>query len=565
MRSRKKKRGTPWLALLLLAMLLGLLIYFAVRRWGPSSERVGEEELFGVSGDETAIMYQYELQKAKALSRDGEVYLPVEWVQTILNKRFYWDEEEGLLLYVLPDRIVRMTVESRGESGRLLCFFAEEKLWLSTELIRTYTDVRMELFQDGAAKRVFVSVGEDSDLVAESRGRTVLRSGPSLKRAVVREVEKGEALRCIPDHPNAATNERRWRRVMTDDGFTGYMRLKKLFAPQERPVANDFQAPVYGTASLGKAVLLGWHQVSAESANLRIDQVTEGAAGLNVISPTWFSLRGNQGDYQSIASRAYVEAAHAKGLQVWALIDNFDGSVTLGEMLRRTSVREKLISQLMADAGRYGFDGINIDFELLRKDAVRQYLEFIRELSVACRERGLFLSVDVPNPASYNSHYDRGELAVFCDYVINMGYDEHTRGDDMGSSSSIGFFTAGIEDSLREVPREKLVAGVPFYTRLWKKGGDGSLSSEAMTMGASADWVEKYQIKPEWDEDSGQYIGERVADDGSIQRVWLEEERSMALKMGAVRENDLAGAACWRLGIEKKEIWEIMSHEQAAE
>lgn len=565
MRSRKKKQRSPLFALLLFAFFLGLGGTAAYRRYGPSSERMTEEALYGVRGERTAIMYEYELQKATAICRDQEAYLPIEWVQTILNKRFYWDAEEGLLLYALPDQVVRMTLESRGESGRALCVEERDKLWLSAELVETYTGIRVERFLDGDVKRIFISIPHGEDRVSGVRGNTVLRSRPSIKGSIVGEVSEEERLRSIPDHPNAVTDTKRWRRVMTKGGVTGYVRLRKLYAEETVPYRSTFEEPVYRSKRLEEPIVLGWHQVTTKEANQGIDSVTASAKGLTVIAPTWFSLRGNEGEYQSLANRSYVEAAHRKGLKVWALIDNFDDSVTLGAMLKRSSVRERLIENLMRDAENFGLDGINVDFELLRRDAVKQYLQFIRELSVACRRRELYLSVDVPNPAPYNAHYDREELGVFCDYVINMGYDEHTGGDPMGSTSSIGFFRAGITDTLKEVPAEKLIAGVPFYTRIWKKERNGKESSEIVTMRGAEKWMEQYRLHPEWNEESGQYVGSRVTDDGSVQWIWMEEERSMALKLEAIRAHALAGIACWKLGIEKNEIWELMSDEKSTE
>lgn len=559
MKSRKRKKNRLMRLFMLPVFLLacfGAWQLYGI--YGSSREHMSEEELFGVSGDRAAIMYNYELQSAGALYRGDECYLPVEWVQTILNKRFYWDEAEELLVYVLPEQVVKLSLSEEQQSEKPLFIYEQEKLWLSETLIRRYTDIRMEPFTDGEVKRIFVGQVKESDAVAGLRGHTVMRSRPSGKGAIVRELQKGDSVRIIPDHPNAATDTERWQRVMSEDGITGYIRVRKLYAAEQLAVPHDFVAPEYSAHSLDGKLVLGWHQVSNVDANRYLGAVTDRADGLRVISPTWFSLRGNEGEYQSLASRSYVDAAHAKGLQVWALLDNFDSSVTLGTLLKRSSVREKLISSLMADAERYGFDGINLDFELLRRDAVKQYLEFVRELSVACRARGLYLSVDVPNPASYNWHYDRAELSVFCDYVINMGYDEHTAGDDMGSSSSLPFFTGGIEDSLREIPGERFVAAVPFYTRLWKKAGDGTLSSEALSMKGAQDWVQKNAVQLDWDETLGQYTGNSRAEDGSTAYIWMEEARSMQLKLDAVRSQNIAGVACWRLGLETDDMWGIV-------
>ena len=562
-KSRKKKKTGPGGGHLVLLLFLVFLLIAGVtvyRKYGPVKEYMEEEELFSVNGSRVAIMYGYELQQATGLMEDGEVYLPCAFVQTILNQRFYWDQKEEILSYVLPEGVRRIRLGDEGSGGKKLFVFSDGKPFLSADLVLEYTDVRLERFTDGEVKRVFIMEPPEEDTVADTKGKTALRAGKSWRRLITAEVPKGARLRLIPDHPGAGEGtkeDQKWQRVMADSGVTGYV-LKSHLKNEHQEVYEDSFVPAeYPSLSLGKPVVLGWHQVSVPQANKYLGEATGSADCLNVVSPTWFTLKGNEGEFESRASSLYVEEAHKAGLQVWALVDNLDESVTLGTLLERTSVRQKLIDGLMEEAEICGCDGINLDFELLRKDAVDQYLEFVREMYAACREKNLILSVDVPNFASYNWHYTREELAVFCDYIINMGYDEHTSGDSAGSTASIGFFREGLEETLEEVPAEKLVGGVPFYTRVWRISG-GKTTSEAMTMKGAAEWVKKNQVELVWDEDLGQYFGAKGDGEGGERRIWMEEARSMELKVSALREYGTAGIACWRLGQETEDIWEVI-------
>ena len=562
-KSRKKKKTGPGGGHLVLLLFLVFLLIAGVtvyRKYGPVKEYMEEEELFSVNGSQVAIMYGYELQQATGLMEDGEVYLPCAFVQTILNQRFYWDQKEEILSYVLPEGVRRIRLGDEGSGGKKLFVFSDGKPFLSADLVLEYTDVRLERFTDGEVKRVFIMEPPEEDTVADTKGKTALRAGKSWRRLITAEVPKGARLRLIPDHPGAGEGtkeDQKWQRVMADSGVTGYV-LKSHLKNEHQEVYEDSFVPAeYPSLSLGKPVVLGWHQVSVPQANKYLGEATGSADCLNVVSPTWFTLKGNEGEFESRASSLYVEEAHKAGLQVWALVDNLDESVTLGTLLERTSVRQKLIDGLMEEAEKCGCDGINLDFELLRKDAVDQYLEFVREMYAACRDKRLILSVDVPNFASYNWHYTREELAVFCDYIINMGYDEHTSGDSAGSTASIGFFREGLEETLEEVPAEKLVGGVPFYTRVWRISG-GKTTSEAMTMKGAAEWVKKNQVELVWDEDLGQYFGAKGDGEGGERRIWMEEARSMELKVSALREYGTAGIACWRLGQETEDIWEVI-------
>ena len=545
------------LLFLVFLLIAGVTVY---RKYGPVKEYMEEEKLFSVNGSQVAIMYGYELQQATGLMEDGEVYLPCAFVQTILNQRFYWDQKEEILSYVLPEGVRRIRLGDEGSGGKKLFVFSDGKPFLSADLVLEYTDVRLERFTDGEVKRVFIMEPPEEDAVADTKGKTALRAGKSWRRLITAEVPKGARLRLIPDHPGAGEGtkeDQKWQRVMADSGVTGYVLKSHLKNEHQEAYEDSFVPAEYPSLSLGKPVVLGWHQVSVPQANKYLGEAIGSADCLNVVSPTWFTLKGNEGEFESRASSLYVEEAHKAGLQVWALVDNLDESVTLGTLLERTSVRQKLIDGLMEEAEKCGCDGINLDFELLRKDAVDQYLEFVREMYAACREKNLILSVDVPNFASYNWHYTREELAVFCDYIINMGYDEHTSGDSAGSTASIGFFREGLEETLEEVPAEKLVGGVPFYTRVWRVSG-GKTTSEAMTMKGAAEWVKKNQVELVWDEDLGQYFGAKGDGEGGERRIWMEEARSMELKVSALREYGTAGIACWRLGQETEDIWEVI-------
>ena len=562
-KSRKKKKTGPGGGHLVLLLFLVFLLIAGVtvyRKYGPVKEYMEEEKLFSVNGSQVAIMYGYELQQATGLLEDGEVYLPCAFVQTILNRRFYWDQKEEILSYVLPEKVRRIRLGDEGSGGKKLFVFSDGKPFLSADLVLEYTDVRLERFTDGEVKRVFIMEPPEEDAVADTKGKTALRAGKSWRRLITAEVPKGARLRLIPDHPGAGEGtkeDQKWQRVMADSGVTGYVLKSHLKNEHQEAYEDSFVPAEYPSLSLGKPVVLGWHQVSVPQANKYLGEAIGSADCLNVVSPTWFTLKGNEGEFESRASSLYVEEAHKAGLQVWALVDNLDESVTLGTLLERTSVRQKLIDGLMEEAEKCGCDGINLDFELLRKDAVDQYLEFVREMYAACREKNLILSVDVPNFASYNWHYTREELAVFCDYIINMGYDEHTSGDSAGSTASIGFFREGLEETLEEVPAEKLVGGVPFYTRVWRVSG-GKTTSEAMTMKGAAEWVKENQVELVWDEDLGQYFGAKGDGEGGERRIWMEEARSMELKVSALREYGTAGIACWRLGQETEDIWEVI-------
>lgn len=518
-----------------------------------SKEKATQAQLYQVEGDDVALVYNYSLQKAKAIYKDGVVYVPLNWTRAILNDKFYYSDDEKLLSYALPTEIVYANFENVDNNGKPLLLESDGKVYLSIETIKAYTDIWVDSYTDSEIKKVYINNTFGNYDVATIKLKSGLRVDADNWSASIEgiELKKDENVTIVEQ------NEK-WYKVFTQSGLMGYVKKNHLknFTQAERQ--STFVKPEYTSISMDEKVVLGWHQVTTTAANSGMEKVVANTSGMNVISPTWFKLSDNKGNYTSIASKDYVDAAHKKNLQVWPLIDNFSKDISTLKILSSSGNRKNLISNLIADAKKYGFDGINIDFESLTQDNAPHFIQFIRELSVSCRNNKIVLSVDVPIPASYNMYYERDELAEVVDYVINMGYDEHYSGSDEGSSASIDFVKNSITDSLTEVPKEKLINAVPVYTRVWTKE-NGKVTSTALGMVGAASWVKENNVNLTWDDEVGQYVGQTTVGNAT-KYIWMEDERSMKLKMDAVKEADLAGVAVWKLGLEPKEIWDVISY-----
>ena len=247
------------------------------------------------------------------------------------------------------------------------------------------------------------------------------------------------------------------------------------------------------------------------------------------------------------------------GLEVWGLVENIEykDNIDMYAILSSTTTRTKLIDGLVNAALTYGLDGINVDFEQISMDCGEHYIEFIRELSIPCRANGIVLSVDNYVPTGYTDHYDRQEQGVVADYVIIMGYDEHYAGSpEAGSVASINFVEEGIEKTVSQVPAGKVINAVPFYTRIWETK-DGTLDSQAVGMEMAEEYVNAHNIQIEWDDETCQNYGE-YSEGGSLYQIWLEDAASLEVKLNIMEKYQIGGVACWRLGFEKPEIWDII-------
>ncbi|MFR2764177.1 MAG: glycosyl hydrolase family 18 protein [Clostridium sp.] len=527
----------------------GFILY---RKYKPSKEQVDQSEWYQASGNESAVFLNSEREEGvKGRYIDGQVYLPVDWVDEAVNERFYWDEENSQLIYTLPDQIVYANEETMGSSGKPLLVQQDGTVWLLSSLVSAYTNVRIETFDTDGVHRIFVDTTWEPQQLAKVKKNTTLRIRGGVKSALITEVPSGAEVTVLEQLEN-------WSRVRTEDGQVGYLPNRRLKETEAKTLVSTFQEPEYTSISMDEPVVLVWHQVTNLSANQAMQTLISATKGVNVIAPTWFMLTDNSGNYESLADKNYVDQAHAMGMQVWAVLDNFNkGDNVQSEVLfASTAARKKLIASLMKDAQTYGFDGINLDVEGIKASAGPHYVQFIRELSVDCRKAGLVLSIDSYVPASYSAFYNWAEQGRVADYVVMMGYDEHFAGGEAGSVASIGYERQGIMDLLKQVPKEKLISAIPFYTRIWKEDASGT-SSQSVGISSAKEWVETNQVELYWQEDLGQYYGE-LEKDGVNYEIWMEEERSLELKMQLIRDNGLAGVACWRLGLEPADVWDVV-------
>ncbi|MBQ5660067.1 MAG: SH3 domain-containing protein [Lachnospiraceae bacterium] len=536
---------------LIFLIVLGVFGYQAVQKYMPTKETAVLSEVYEVEGDDVALFYNFGRQEIQGIYEHGQTYLPLSWILGHINKRFYWDSTENLLVYTLPDQIVYADAETKGSNGAPLLLVKDEDVYLTLGLIANYSDVEIQAFDSGDAKRVFINEWSNRGVSILSKKRAVRVRG-GIKSPILTNLEKDTQVTVLETMET-------WSKVVTPDGHIGYVENKVLAEIQDEAYFSGREPVVYESNRLDEKIVLGWHQISDVDAYKTLEDILDQAEDINVISPTWFALTDNSGSFRSIASQKYVDIAHEHGVQVWALLDNFSSNVQTEVLLASTTTRRKLINSLIAEVEKYGIDGLNMDFESIKPEAGIHYIQFLRELSIPCREKGIILSVDNYVPTSYNAFYDREEQGIVADYVIIMGYDEHYAGGEPGSVSSLGFVENGISGTLAEVPREKVINAVPFYTRLWTEK-NGEVSSKALGIEAAKNWIAKNRVELYWQEELGQYYGELLTP-SELSYLWLEEENSLELKMNLIRDYDLAGVACWKLGLEDDAARDVIGWE----
>ncbi len=544
------RKAVPVLVALGLMFIL-IFGFFGTRileRYIPTDEKADITQLLGVTDDKVALFLNEELQEEKGIYVEGQTYLPIDWVNRTLNERFYWDTYEKLLVYTLPDSIVYADHTTMGSTGKPLIWVDQNDVYLSAGLVSNYTDIRVTAYDSAQNKRMYVNDSWDPLNTAVVMKDSNIRVKGGVKSPIITWAAKGSRVTVVE-------SMNRWDKVRTEDGFVGYVEHRRLTDRSSETLKSTFEKPVYKNITMDEPVTLAWHQLTSAEGNASFDNLIANTKGVNIISPTWYELTDNEGNFRSLADAGYVKKAHGKGLKVWALINNFSKDVNTEILLSKTTTRRKLIESLMAEAEKYGFDGINLDFEGIKEEAGVHYIEFIRELSISCREKGLVLSVDNYVPMAGNKFYNRKEQGIVADYVIIMGYDEHYPGGDSGSVASIGYVENGVKDTLLEVPKEKVILAIPFYTRVWTEDESGKTTASSIGIANAKKWISENKVELNWLDESGQYYGEIKTSDG-LKKIWLEEERSIGLKMNVIKQHNLAGVACWKLGFEPAELWD---------
>ncbi len=571
-----RKKVMPAIVAVIFVIVIGLIavLTMVIQKYIPSNDPSDLKSYYCLKEeDDIAVVFNNTITGEVCKYWDGHVYMTYEYVHDTLNERFYWDGNENILRYTTPSDLISVNAgsnqftvgKSPSQEAYTIVKVDADVVYLALDFVQKYTNIDFTVHENPNRLLIYDTWGsiQQADLKKDSE----IREKGGIKSPVVAELEKGTTVTIIEQ-------EESWSKVITEDGMIGYLKNKILGESREEITSHEFQEPVFTHLLKDKKINMAWHQVTSQEVNSQVANILQNTKGINVLSPTWFYLNDNNGNIQSLASSDYVNYCHQNGIEVWALISNLENDeVNTTSVLTRTSTRDYLTNQIIAAAIEYDLDGINLDFEELSVEVGDAYIQFIRELSLKCKNNGIVLSVDNYVPTSYTAFYNRREQAVFADYVVIMGYDEHYAGsEEAGSGASIGFVTKGVDDTLAEVPPEQIILGMPFYTRVWECTPKENISdseqadenfipytvtSQAVGMSEAENRLTINNVEAIWSEEDGQYYGEYQID-GLTYRIWVENEASMEPRLSLMKDRGLAGASFWKLGLEKSSIWDII-------
>ncbi len=571
-RRRRRRRVNPWIIVLAIVIVLAAAIFITIKiaENAPSTKITDLEYYYNLkinamtgrdaaTAKEMAIVIDGEILDERAYTEDdGHVYINRNIVLDKVDERFYFDDTEQRVIFANALQVI--------ETGPELSYYTVDgqqvgtdyapviikngEVFLAVDFVDEFSGASFKAYQEPA--RLVISTNKGTAQFVDTTEKTWLRVleediSVTKKSEVVGTVDKGSKLMIVGEQVGD------WAKVVSEEGWVGYVDTHALTEPYTVTREGDITEPEYTSLNTGKTVKLGWAGIYSMAGNDNYYAYTRDTA-INVYSPTWYFLSDGDGGITMLSDEDFVRSAHEDGYLVWALFSDEDYEFA-EQALTRTTVRTKMIETLVGDMLSKGIDGINVDFERIDNEYGEDFIQFLRELSIRCRKEGLYLSVDNYAPYDFNACYHIEEQGRLCDYVVIMIYDDYLGSGEIGPNSSLPFVKEVMELSTSKVAPEKIVAALPFYSRIWYTEENGDLSRTEYSMHDIWDLFNQIDISPEWDEELGVYHASYAY--GSKQaNAWAEDEDTIERKLSLVKQFNPAGVAFWQLGQENEQTWE---------
>lgn len=502
---------------------------------------------------------------------DGEILMDFDTVKKYFDSSIKWDENSEKAIISTKDRTIKMKttslnsfVNSNPLSLNIPIIKEEDGIYIAIEFLSDFYGIEVTHIKENNV--VIIDYKTDFNQVANIiESGAVLRKARDSKQPILRKFDdvskehNKNQMKIFKEYDN-------WYKVRTWDGVIGFIEKKYVVAKLMTEAMSDRNNKILEEqpkvekdeeVESGKINLV-WDMVYTRRSNP--SSVPE-MKGLDVISPTWFQVQNSRGDLMNRAYSAYATWAHENGYKIWALLSNdFQDAEMTSRFLNDDKAIENFTKQVLAYASLYNLDGINIDFENFYQKDRDAFTRFIEIITPKLKEQGLVVSVDVNDIPCY----DKKALSQAVDYVMYMSYDQHWRTSPVaGSVAQVIWQERILKRVLEEegVPKEKLLLGLPYYTRLWEEKTEGngaiSLSSEALTMQQAKNKIVENNAEPVWDEESGQFYAD-YSKENSRFRIWLEDENSINLKSSLAHKYNLAGVCAWSRNFVSEDIWDVL-------
>ncbi|WP_042456750.1 glycosyl hydrolase family 18 protein [Neobacillus dielmonensis] len=497
------------------------------------------------------------MPQGNAVVQNQSIYLPMQFIQENLDLAIRYDEKSKSVIITTKDKVVQMPTDS-------LTYFINEQpvslqlspimtmndqVYISIDSILPFYSFQYTRLQDSDA----IIIEQDGDTYTNAtvmnkdinEKRLRIRTKPEWQAPYSAQLKRNEAVRIEGEKQD-------FYFVRKANGMAGYIKKKYIQPGELEKITVAHDTKKFNLPKVNGPINLTWEAVYTKNPDMtKIPEMS----GVNVISPTWFSLAGADGSVKNLASLDYSHWAQTRGYQVWGVFSNaFDPELT-HQAFKDFETRKNIIRQLLYFSQMYQLQGINFDIENVNQEDGPYITQLMREAAPYLHEAGLVVSMDITFAAGENnnwsSFYERPKLAEIADYLIVMAYDEHAgSSSEAGSVASFPWVENNLDQLLKEVPNDKLILGVPLYTRLWKEqtNSDGTtlITSKALSMDQASEWLAEKGVQPAYDEESGQNYAEyKAPEENAVYKIWMEDESSLTKRANLAVTKNLAGVASW--------------------
>lgn len=562
---RKKRRRKPSFTKRIAAIgFIGAGIYLLITTFNP--QNIYEDADW--RGFTKPIFVHGELMDYEAVGSGESLQLPLPVLQEAVDPAMRYEDGDGAIILTSRDKVLRLHVGKEEaelntkEYGLHTAPFEEQGIpYVPLQAVKEVYGVTVhEDMETGAV--LLMNAGEviqyGSAAGKDPEQEIPLYKEPDNSSAIIAQMHPGDRVRIWSSNED-------WHYVQMDDGYAGYTTAGKIKPTEKVTVPALESVPTAAEQRWkGKTINLAWEAVynrAADPANLQTMK------GVNVVSPTWFDITDGNGLVESKGDLEYVHKAKELGMEVWGLLSNsFDPDMT-AEALSTYDRRTAIIQKMIEYAAAYQLDGINIDFENVYTEDGPMVTQFMRELRPYAKQNDLVLSIAVTpksNSEMWSLFLDRRALGEIADYMMVMTYDEHwASSPTAGSVASLPWVTAAMNKIMveDEVPADKLLLGIPSYTRVWsiqESGEDSGITSKAIGMDSAQDLIKQHKLTPTFSADTGQNYVEFT--EGEVRnQIWLEDKTSLRARVDLASELKLAGIATWNRSFANNGAWAVLN------
>lgn len=454
------------------------------------------------------------------MNENNIVYASMEDLENFFDGQIYYDKENNQIITTSDTKVAVLSlVESKmkinGSEVKLVdgAVKKEGTFYLPISEMGKVYDIEINNINN----KVITLDSLDREFIKADVTKNVsIKQNTKFITKTVDKIKKGSKVVVISE-------KEEYSKVRTENGKIGYIKTDKLTNKTVVREKLEKENQVEGKINMV------WDYYSEY---VDAPQRTEAIPGINVVSPSFFSLKSSDGlaiiNNAARGGQQYINWAKQNGYKVWAMFSNNSMKETTSKILNDYELRTTMIEKIVELAVKYELDGINVDFEYMNMEDKDVYSRFIIELAPRLREYGIVTSVDVTAPdgsEDWSLCYDRDVLADAADYLMFMAYDQYgISSTKPGTTAGCDWVEANVKKFLDQeaVAKEKIILGMPLYTRLWKTDAAGKSTSSVVNMNKIASVIPE-GVDVKWDENTKQNYAEWERS-GYKYQIWIEDE-----------------------------------------